>query len=62
MTPLVRLLGPLLLLFAFAPEVLAQEFRPALLGHHRRSLVNLIDTQGLMKRGQKDAIVMFSTA
>ncbi|MEP6913876.1 MAG: hypothetical protein ABI923_14030 [bacterium] len=35
------------------------EYRPALLGHHHRSLINLIDTQSLMKRGQKDAIVMF---
>ncbi|MDQ6938695.1 MAG: energy transducer TonB [Verrucomicrobiota bacterium] len=35
------------------------EYRPALLGHYSRSLVNLIDTQSLMQRGQKDAIVMF---
>jgi len=37
----------------------SQEYRPALLGHHRRSLVNLINTESLMKRGQKDALVMF---
>jgi hypothetical protein len=35
------------------------EYRPALLGNHKRSLINLIDTEGLMKRGQKDAILMF---
>lgn len=53
----------LLLLLAFPVEAFAQaapEFRPALLGHHRRSLVNLIDTKALMKRGQGDAVVMFS--
>lgn len=61
MNYLTRLFSLSLLLLAFAPEGLAQEFRPALLGHHRRSLVNLIDTEGLMKRGQKDAVVMFST-
>jgi len=51
-----------LLLGLLAPDGAAEalpEFRPALLGHHKRSLVNLIDTQALMKRGQKDAIVMF---
>src|SRR5215212_301990 len=36
------------------------EFRPALLGHGRRSMVNLINAESLMKRGQGDAIVMFS--
>src|SRR6266446_2128505 len=36
------------------------EFRPALLGHGRRSLINMIDTESLMKRGQRDAIIMFS--
>jgi hypothetical protein len=34
--------------------------RPALLGNHKRSLVNLIDTASLVKRGQGDAIVLFS--
>jgi hypothetical protein len=34
--------------------------RPALLGHHSRSLVNLIDTAALAKRGQGDAVVLFS--
>ena len=63
MKALARLLPGFLLTAAFAHEGVAQplpEFRPALLGHHRRSLVNLIDTQALMKRGQGDAIVMFS--
>jgi hypothetical protein len=36
------------------------EFRPALLGSYSRSLINTIDTQSLMKRGQGDAIVMFT--
>lgn len=35
------------------------EFRPALLGQGRRSLVNLIDVESLYKRGQRDAIIMF---
>ncbi|MBA2269131.1 MAG: hypothetical protein H0W20_00845 [Chthoniobacterales bacterium] len=34
--------------------------RPALLGNHKRSLINLINTEALVKRGQGDAIVMFS--
>jgi hypothetical protein len=36
------------------------EFRPALLGRGPRSLVNLINAESLMKRGQGDAIIMFS--
>jgi len=36
------------------------EMRPALLGTGPRSLVNLIDTDFLMKRGQTDAMVMFT--
>ena len=40
----------------------ASQFRPALLGQHARSLVNIIDTQGLMKRGQGDGFVMFGCA
>jgi hypothetical protein len=36
--------------------------RPALLGHHKQSLVNLIDTAALVKRGQGDAIVLFSAS
>ena len=36
------------------------KFRPALLGTHQRSLINLINAESLMKRGQTDAIVMFS--
>jgi hypothetical protein len=62
MKTLLRAILASLLLFAFAPASLAQtpQFRPALLGHHKRSLVNLIDTQSLMKRGQGNAVVMFS--
>lgn len=36
------------------------EMRPALLGNGPKSLVNLIDTGSLMKRGQTDAMVMFT--
>jgi hypothetical protein len=36
------------------------EMRPALLGTGPKSLINLIDTESLMKRGQTDALVMFS--
>ncbi|MDQ6764677.1 MAG: hypothetical protein M3Z22_01035 [Verrucomicrobiota bacterium] len=36
------------------------QYRPALLGHHKLSLVNLINTESLMKHGQKDAVIMFS--
>jgi TonB family protein len=36
------------------------EFRPALLGTGPDSLINRIDTADLIKKGQKDAAVMFS--
>lgn len=36
------------------------EYRPALLGNHPRSLINLINAKGLMKRGQGNGLVMFS--
>ncbi len=36
------------------------EYRPALLGHGKRSLINLIDVNSLVKRGQGNATVMFS--
>lgn len=35
------------------------DYRPALMGS-RHSLINLIDTNGLMKKGQKDAVIFFS--
>jgi hypothetical protein len=35
-------------------------YRPALLGSGKNSLVNRIDTQGLIRQGQKDAAIMFS--
>ena len=38
------------------------QFRPALLGHDQHSLINTIDTQGLLKRGQGDGFVMFGCA
>lgn len=55
-----------ILLFTFirsnssADEV--ADYRPALLGNGRRSLINMIDTQSLMKRGQGDAVIMFGCA
>jgi TonB family protein len=36
-------------------------FRPALIGNGPNSLVNLIDTEKLLREGQQDAVVMFST-
>jgi hypothetical protein len=36
------------------------EMRPALIGSGPRSLVNMINTERLMKRGQKDAMIMFT--
>src|SRR5687768_3651124 len=66
MKSIVRLLvGSLFSLIALAPNARAEsssQFRPALLGHHQRSLINIIDTQGLMKRGQGDGFVMFGCA
>jgi hypothetical protein len=38
------------------------QFRPALLGQHKKSLINTIDTQMWMKRGQGDGFVMFGCA
>src|SRR2546430_13268139 len=35
-------------------------YRPVLLGTGPESLVNRIDTTGLLKQGQKDAAIMFS--
>src|SRR3954468_7460819 len=37
------------------------QFRPALIGNQKKSLINLINAQGLMERGQKDGTVMFET-
>jgi hypothetical protein len=42
------------------PTPTLPEFRPALLGTGPDSLINRIDTADLIKRGQKDAAVMFS--
>src|SRR5215469_3757753 len=42
------------------PTPALPEFRPALLGTGPNSLVNRIDTADLIKKGQKDAAVMFS--
>ena len=36
------------------------EMRPALVGNGPKAVINLIDTQTLLKKGQRDAAVMFS--
>jgi hypothetical protein len=62
MKSLIRFVFVVLLLTLIPAPSYAQEpeFRPALLGHGPRSLINLINTESLMKRGQGDAIAMFS--
>jgi len=63
MRSLTRFLSFALLLTSIPDSSYAEslpEFRPALLTNSRRSLVNLINTEGLMKHGQGNAIVMFS--
>jgi hypothetical protein len=61
MKSIARLLVCSLLLITVRRNALAEnpQFRPALLGHHKLSLINTIDTQMLMKRGQGDGFVMF---
>jgi TonB family protein len=43
-----------------APAPALPEFRPALIGTGPSSLINTIDTADLIKKGQKEAAVMFS--
>jgi hypothetical protein len=43
-----------------SPTPALPEFRPALVGTSPNSLVNTIDTADLIKKGQKEAAVMFS--
>src|SRR5213592_944354 len=43
-----------------SPRPTLPEFRPALIGTGPDSLINRIDTADLIKKGQKDAAVMFS--
>jgi TonB family protein len=49
---------------AASPSASAQpalpEFRPALIGSAPNSLINMIDTADLIKKGQKEAAIMFS--
>ena len=62
MKSIVRLVVCALLLITLDQDARAQsspQFRPALLGHHKKSLINTIDTQMLLKRGQGDGFVMF---
>ena len=62
MKRIVRLLVCSVLLMLVDQNALAQslpQFQPALLGHHKKSLINIIDTQALLKRGQGDGFVMF---
>lgn len=42
------------------PTPALPEFRPALVGTSPNSLINTIDTADLIKKGQKDAVVMFT--
>jgi TonB family protein len=42
------------------PTPALPEFRPALVGTSPNSLINTIDTSDLIKKGQKDAAVMFT--
>jgi hypothetical protein len=49
-----------ILISAKSPAQELPEFRPALLTHGSHSLANLIDIESLYKRGQRDAIIMFS--
>lgn len=43
-----------------SPSPALPEFRPALIGTAPNSLINTIDTADLIKKGQKEAAVMFS--
>jgi TonB family protein len=43
-----------------SPKPTLPEFRPALIGTAPNSLINTIDTADLIKKGQKEAAVMFS--
>src|SRR3979411_1539251 len=43
-----------------APSSKLPMYRPALLGSGPGSLINRIDTQDLVKKGQKDAAIMFT--
>ena len=45
-----------------APAAAAASFRPALVGNGPKSLVNLIDTQKLLAKGQGDGVVMFDVS
>jgi TonB family protein len=44
-----------------SPQPTLPEFRPALIGTAPTSLINTIDTANLIKKGQKEAAVMFSS-
>src|SRR5436309_5849935 len=43
-----------------SPRPTLPEFRPALIGTAPNSLINTIDTADLLKKGQKEAAIMFS--
>ena len=63
MRKICRLSAIALLTFAFAGVAEAQnarpQFRPAVLGSGPDSLINRIDSEALLKAGQKDGAVMF---
>jgi hypothetical protein len=59
----IHLLATLGLVSFFSATAFAEtepEFRPALLGTYRHSLINTINTESLMKRGQGNAVLMFT--
>ncbi len=62
MNPLRFLLLLCAVLAMSAVASASAQTRPALLGQHRSSLVNVIDRELLLKRGQGDAILMFTCA
>ena len=65
MRSILRLLGLLLLVGLAGPagaQVKRPQFRPAVLGTGPDSLINRIDAEELLKKGQKDGAVMFCAA
>ena len=57
----LRLVAPLLLISIALSHPAAAEhrYRPALIGKGPKSVVNLIDKEKLLQRGQQDGVVMF---
>lgn len=60
--PRAKQLSFLILLCTAACASASVETRPALLGRHPRSLINVIHAETMVKRGQGDALMMFTCA